>query len=448
MNLHKILPFILLLCISTAAFGQSAELKKRKAALTREIEALKKQQNQIQGNKRLSIKQIDALSAQIRLREEKISTINSEIRSLDGEIREKTNTVHSLQTQLKNLKQDYAGMVRFAFRNRNSYNKLMFVFASESFNQAYKRVKLLQQFSEKIRKQAYKISGTQKVLNGKIVELDADKRNKSSLLQSEQVEKQTLNKEKDSEAEELEKLTKDEKQVKQQVASRQKELSRLNKAITNAIALELAAERKRLREEAARAAAAKEREAKARAERERLAEKNRLAEANKGSGVKKSTTTPKESKPAEAPSAVVSSPITAANVKLSADFSSNHGRLPWPTSGSIVSHYGMNKYGTVAVQNNGIDIRTSAGASVSAVFSGEVRRVLSDISGYILIIKHGNYFSVYSNLRSVSVSIGESVSAGQTVGSVKISPDDGIAQLHFEIWNGTKPTNPEGWLRR
>ena len=444
MNSYKILLFIFLLSGSQLVFGQSAELKKKKAALTREIEALKKEQRKIAGNKRLSIKQIDALNAQISLREEKINTINSEINFLDNQIKEKTEVVHSLQGELNTLKKEYAAMIVFAQKNQNAYNKLMFVFAAESFNQAYKRLKYMQQFSERQRFQAYRIRGTQKVLGGKIHELDINKRTKSSLLQSEKAEKVELSEEKKDQAQQLDKLTKDEKKLKQQVDSRKKELTRLNKAISAAIAREIAAERKRIQQEAARAAAAK-------AARDKIArdkaEKARLADASKTGSTKKTTTAVAESK-AEKAAAELSTPVNTANVKLSADFSGNHGRLPWPASGSIVARFGINKYGSVTVQNNGIDIRTGAGAPVSAVFAGEARAVLTDISGYTLLVKHGNYFSVYSNLRSVNVSKGQSISAGQSIGSVKTNPDDGTSQLHFEIWNGSKPTNPEGWLRR
>jgi len=448
MSFKNILIFLLFLTATQTVFAQSsAELKRRKAALTREIEALKKEQNKISGNKRLSLKQIEALSAQIRLREEKINTINYEVRLLENEIQEKTSTVHSLQGQLNQLKKEYAAMIRFAYKNQNAYNKLMFIFASESFNQAYKRLKYIQQFSEHHKKQAVKIAGTTKVLGIKIVELDQDKRSKNNLLQNQVVEKVTLSKEKNEEAEQLEKFSKEEKQVKQQVEARKKELARVNRSISVAINREIAAERKRMMEEATRIAAAKA--AKARAEKERLAEKARLAEANKSKSSTPKASPPvkeKETKVAESP--VVVPAMSSENVKLSADFSGNRGRLPWPTDGSIVSRYGMNKFGSVQVQNNGIDIRSSAGAAVRSVFSGEVRRVLPDISGYILLIRHGSYFSVYSNLRSVNVSPGQTVSAGQTVASVKTNPDDGTSQLHFEIWSGNKPTNPEGWLRR
>ena len=138
MSLKKLVVFLVFICFAGVSFGQSsAELKRRKEALTREIEALKKSQSKIAGNKRLSLRQINVLNTQIRLREEKINTINSEVKLLNNQISESTSTVRSLQAQLEKLKKEYAGMVLFAFRNQSAYGKLMFIFASDNFNQAY-----------------------------------------------------------------------------------------------------------------------------------------------------------------------------------------------------------------------------------------------------------------------------------------------------------------------
>ncbi|HEY0895693.1 MAG TPA: peptidase M23, partial [Sphingobacteriaceae bacterium] len=153
---------ILFLLLTSQAFAQSsAELKRRKEALSREIESLNKSLRNTSSTKRLSLKQIKFLNAQIRLREEKINTINSEVRLLDNQISDKTNTVRSLAAQLQKLKKEYAGMILFAFRNQSAYSKLMFIFASKDFNQAYKRLKYLQQFSEYRKKQARYIEETQ-----------------------------------------------------------------------------------------------------------------------------------------------------------------------------------------------------------------------------------------------------------------------------------------------
>ncbi|MGV3508467.1 MAG: murein hydrolase activator EnvC family protein [Sphingobacteriaceae bacterium] len=412
MSLKKLLVFLVFICFAGVSFGQSsAELKRRKEALTREIEALKKSQSKIAGNKRLSLRQINVLNTQIRLREEKINTINSEVKLLNNQISESTSTVRSLQAQLEKLKKEYAGMVLFVFRNQSSYGKLMFIFASDNFNQAYKRLKYLQQFGDYRKKQAKYIQETQKELGMKIAELDQDKRQKSNLLKSQENEKVTLGKEKKNQSVQLSKLTTQEKKLKQEVSKKQKEVAQLNRSINAAINREIA-EAKRRAEAAAKAAAAKE-----------------------------GTT----AKPVSRGSSILASTPEAA--KLSSDFLSNRGRLPWPvTNGLIVSRYGTNKYGNVTVDNNGVDIKTNEGSSVRAIFSGDVSTVQNLNGQYFVLIRHGEYFTVYSNLRSVSVSRGDKVSVKQTIGTVITDPVDGTTQLHLEIWKGSTPTNPESWL--
>lgn len=408
----------LFLCLSFivlagSVFAQnSAELKRRKEALTQEIEMLRRSQSQVVSNKRLSLKQINALNAQIRLREEKIKTINSEIRLLDNQIYENTNTVHSLQDQLNKLKKEYAAMVLFAFRNQSAYSKLMFIFASSDFNQAYKRLKYLQQFGEYRQKQARYIEQTQKALGIKITELDHNKREKSSLLTDQQKEKSTLGKEKSNQAVQFSRLSRQEKQLRQELTQKQKEVARLNRAIQTAINREIEEERRRA-EAAARAEAAK-------------------------NGT--------EAKPIAHGSSVLAATPEAA--RLSSDFLSNRGRLPWPVAvGTIVERFGTHGYGVnVTVENNGIDIRTSENAPVRAVFSGEVSTVYNLGGQYAVLIRHGEYFTVYSNLRTVSVSKGQKVSVKQTIGTVITDPVDGTTQLHFEVRKGADPMNPEGWL--
>ncbi|HCN83058.1 MAG TPA: peptidase M23, partial [Sphingobacteriaceae bacterium] len=207
------------------------ELKRRKDALMREIEVLDKSLRQTSDNKRLSQKQINELNTKIRLRQQKINTVNSEIKLLDNQISDNTNTIRSLQSQLNKLKKEYAGMVLFAFRNQSAHSKLMFVFASTDFNQAYKRLKYLQQFSEYRKKQARYIEGTQKDLGVKIVELDHNKQDKSTLLHAQEKEKQLQVKEKVTQSKVLSTLTKQERQYRQELSQKQTDAARLNRAI-------------------------------------------------------------------------------------------------------------------------------------------------------------------------------------------------------------------------
>lgn len=412
--------FSFLLLAGTTFAQSSAELKRRKETLNKEIEMLKRSQSTVASNKKLSLKQINALSAQIRLRQEKINTINTEIHLLDNQIYENTNTVKSLQSQLSKLKKEYAAMVLFAFRNQSAYSKLMFIFASSDFNQAYKRLKYLQQFGEYRQKQARYIEQTQRSLGIKIVELDHNKREKNSLLSDQEKEKTTLGKEKSDQSVQFSRLAKQEKQLRREVSQKQNEVARLNRAIQAAITREIEEERRRA-EAAERAAAAR-----------------RNAENQKNAGTSHSAT--------RSGSSVLSATPEAA--KLSSDFLSNRGRLPWPVAeGTIVERFGNHGYGVnVTVENSGIDIKTSPGANVRAVFSGEVRQVVNIGGQYAVLIRHGEYFTVYSNLKSVSVSKGQKVSIKQSIGSVITDPVDGTTQLHFEVRRVSTPQNPEGWL--
>jgi murein hydrolase activator len=259
MSLKRIFLLLSVILLSAGAFAQtSAELKRRKEALNREIDMLRRSQSEVASNKRMSLKQINALNAQIRLREQKIGTINSEIHLLDNEISENTNEVRSLQAQLNKLKKEYAAMVLFAFRNQSAYSKLMFLFASQDFNQGYKRLKYLQQFGDYRKKQAKYIEQTSEELGIKIVQLDRNKRNKNELLHDQQDEKVTLGKEKSNKAVQLSKLAKQEKQLKQELSRKQKEAASLTRALNAAIRREIEEARRR-EEEAARVAAEKAR---------------------------------------------------------------------------------------------------------------------------------------------------------------------------------------------
>ncbi|MXV15328.1 murein hydrolase activator EnvC family protein [Hufsiella ginkgonis] len=449
MKLYRLLSTLIVCLFFTTVAAQpkseprsSAELKRRKTEITKEIAALNKSLNQTAGSKKLSLKQINALTAQIRLREDKINTINSEIRLLDNQISGNTQTVRNLQTQLNKLKKQYAAMILFAFRNRSSYSKIMFVFASKDFNQAYKRLKYLSQFSEYRIRQAGEIQHTQGELKVKIKELDNDKKEKSSLLVDEEEEKQTLGKQKNKQNEELGKLTEKEKKLRQQLSAKQQEAIKVNKAMQAAIAREIQLAREREEREIARAAEA----ARVKAAKE-AAEAAAKRKANPEALPAPKPVAPKPAVVSKGSDVLISNPGAA---KLSAEFAGNRGQLPSPvSSGRISRGFGKNKDGVnVITENYGIDISTSSGAEARAVFEGEVSTVQNMGGFYAVLIRHGEYFTVYSNLRSVSVSRGQKVSTKQSVGTILTDPFDGSTQLHFEVRKGMTPQNPAAWIAR
>ncbi|RZK54175.1 MAG: peptidase M23 [Pedobacter sp.] len=434
MKLHKLVFTLFLSIFAFSALAQTeSQLRRKKEAIQREIEQLQKNLSKTASGKKLTLQQINGINAQIRLRQEKIGTINSEIKNLDSQISQNTNTVHTLQGQLGDLKKEYAGMIRFAQRNRNSYDKMMFIFAAKDFNQAYKRIKYLQQFSQYRKKQAGYIENTQQDLNGKIKVLDKTLREKSELLREQEKERERLGKDKSQQSVTLNKLSKQEKQFKQDIASRQKQQRQIDAAIKAAIQRAIEAARRKAAEEARIAAAKAAAEAKAAADKAK-AENRPAPAAAKAPAVKEKT----------AGEALTATPEAA---RLSAGFENNRGRLPWPVAtGTITESFGQHKVDQASYTNNGVDITTSDGSAVRAVFGGKVIKVDYIQGRAVVIIMHGDYFTVYQNLRGVSVSVGSSVETKQTIGVVANTGDDAL--LKFQIWRGNAILNPEAWISK
>lgn len=418
MRLLKFISFLILLLSLQSAFGQSsAILKKRKEAINKEIEQLKRSRSKIDKSKKLSLNQINLLNTQIRLREEKIGTINSEIKVLDTRIVSNTHEVRTLQSDLSKLKAQYSKMILFAFKNQGAYNKLMFIFASRDFNQAYMRLRYIQQVGKYRKRQANEILNTQLSLKKQISQLDRNKKEKSTLLLDQISEKQTLGKDKDQQSRILTNLTKQQKQLQQTLDKKQKEARILNNAIQAAIRKEILAEQRKAAERAKLAAAAKSKSEKA------------------ASAVSKPI--------AKGSSILASSPEDA---KLSSSFMGSRGRLQKPAQGIVTQGFGQHKYNNVTIFNPGINIKTASGANVFAVYSGKVSKVVFIVNSYTVIIRHGEYFSIYSKLKNVSVSAGQKIQTRQNIGTVATDSLEGITEMQFQIWKGGTPVNPSGWI--
>ncbi|MFD0794576.1 murein hydrolase activator EnvC family protein [Mucilaginibacter litoreus] len=427
MKFFRAVFFLVCVFAATGVFAQSsAELKRRRDKLSDELEQLNREYEETKNSKKVSLKQLNILKAQINLREEKITNINSEVRNLDNQISESNNTVRSLQGQLDQLKKEYAGMVLFAYRNQSAYNKLMFIFAAKDFNQAYRRLKYLQQFGTYRERQAGYIQNTQRDLHVKINELDKDKREKRTLLQSQEKEKEELGKAKNNQVKVISDISKQQGSLRKQQSDVRRRLAQTNKAITAAIRREI--------EIAKREAEEKER-ARARAEAARAKAENREAVATKPTITKNSTN-----------SEILNATPEAA--RLSNDFLGNRGRLPWPVANGQLVH-GFGTYADadgIRNENNGYEIRTNPNSAVRVVFEGEVRSVVDVAGAYLVVVKHGEYFTSYSNLKSVSVSVGQKVSTKQTIGTVAIDPATGDATMTFTLNKGREFVNPRLWL--
>ena len=377
------------------------ELEEKKKDLQQEIEYTNKLLNETKKNKKLSLNQLVTLNKKISAREELINTISYEISILNRQIRNNTNSVEKLQNELRKLKNDYAKMILYAYKNQDSYTRMMFIFSSQDFNQAYMRLKYLQQYNDYRKKQAGIIEKTQGVLNENIKMLEDKKADKRTLLTSEESEKMQLTQEKDEKEEVFSQLQDQERQLKKDLEKKKKDAEKLEKAIQRIIEEEI-----------------------------RKAKENA-----------KSKKTPE-------PKGLVLTPEAEA---LSATFASNKGKLPWPVlQGIIVGRFGVHPHPLmpdVNVSNNGVDISTSKGALARAVFEGEVTGVANiPGSGKVVIVRHGEYLSVYANLNEVYVKTGERVTTKQNIGSVIFDEDAAKTEIHLEIWKGQEKLDPEVWL--
>ncbi len=423
MDIKKILFSFLFICsvgIRVVSAQSSAELKKQREKIDAEIAELMKIVRAKTQEKLLSQKEVNALSRQLNLREDKIKTISSELRIINNNIQKNTKAVNELKAELEKMRKDYEKMVLFAFRNKNGYNKLMFIFASKDFNQAFKRVKYLQQFNDARKIKAAEIEATKKEIELKIAQLERDREMQNKLLKEQETEKAIIAKDRSAHAQELSQLKKEESAYRGQLSQKQQEKKRIDAMIQAAIRREIEAQR-RLAEEARRKAA----EAEAKRTGKTVEE------------VEKST-------PRKSDSEVLRSTPEAA--KLSADFKSNRGRLPWPVSqGNVVRNFGFETVErNVRIDNSDVAIRTADNASVKAVFEGDVVQVI----GSFVVIKHGEYFTSYSNLKSVSVRRGQKVGRGQQIGIAGEDPDAGYSIVNFGVFQGQTAMNPVSWLAK
>ncbi|RZK49458.1 MAG: peptidase M23 [Pedobacter sp.] len=419
MRIKRLIILSFLIFMSGLVRAQSMEqLKKSKEALDRQIEQAQKNLKKTESGKKLTLTQINTIRAQVNMMQKKIAVINSEMKGLDNQIAVNAGKVKTLKAQLETLKKEYAGMIRFAQRNKNAYEKLMFVFASHDFNQAYKRIKYLQQFGQYRKKQAEYILGTQKELNEKISVLDKDLKSKSSLLNEQQSEKSKLDKKRNEQNKVLNQLTRQEKQIAQDIKKKKQQQDAINKKIRDEINRIIALER------------AKE------------AERARLAAAKAKSENKEEPAA--AAKPKTNSELLRSTPEAA---RLSENFESNRGSLPAPVAnGYITQTFGNYKVGTAQNFQEGVIFQTNENAAVRAAFNGTVSMVFTLQGRTNVMIKHGEYFTIYTNLKSASVKVGEKVSTKQTIGVAGLN--ESVPEVGFQIRKNSTPLNPESWLAR
>ncbi len=382
------------------AFSQSiSELKEQKRRAEKEIALTSKMLKETKKSKSNTLNQLLLIKRKIELQEELIANLNSEIDHY-GFVKDTVEqNITKAKEDLKLLKSEYAKIIYTAYKNKHGIDKWLFVFSAHDFNQAYRRLKYLQQYSDYRKEQVALIQAQELVLLGMLDSLQLVVEKKQLVLLSLQDEKQKLSEEKKNENTVYASLQKQERELKKELKSQERTAKQVKKSIERIL------------------------------EEER---KKRLAAKKAG---KTFSLTPEEQ-------------------LVSDNFSKNKGKLPWPTErGVIVKSYGEHAHPVlkgIKTFNNGIDISTEEGAYVRVLFNGEVRDVWP-IQGrnMAVIVKHGSYFSVYQNLVDVNVKPGDKVTTKEVIGTIFTDAQDGNKTvLHLEVWKGSSRHNPVKWLSK
>jgi septal ring factor EnvC (AmiA/AmiB activator) len=413
--------FALLICLSSFGQDNKKELELKKKQLQQEIELTNQLIQETKKNKNLTLAQLKVLNKKIEDRKKLINTLLSEMSLINREIQSRNQNINTMQAQLNKLKADYAKVIYKSYINRNRYNTFYYVFSADNITQAYRRLNYLQAHNNYRRKQVSEIKQNQKELSLQLSELQNNIVEKRQVLVTEEQQKKALAIEKTEQEQAVNQLKKKEKELLKELAKKKSNAKKLESEIRRVI----------------------EREIKKERERALVAKKaKKPVESKPNVGAK-----PKDAKPAEPEFTV--SPET----KLSSSkFEQNKGRLPWPINKGVISEeFGQHKHPVLAnvyTFNNGVDFAAPKGTAMRAIFDGEVSGVVN-IPGNntAVIIRHGEYLSVYSNITDVEVKSGQKVKTGDVIGQLS-DDESGKSTGHLEIWNGKNKMDPSVWIAR
>lgn len=384
---------VILLLVSSNVFSQTKEeLSKRQLKTQESINITNQLLKQTEKSKSVGLNKLLIIKKRIDLRGRLIDEISQEIDLLEKEIEKNKNHISKLELELKDLKEEYAQMIYFAYKNRNNFDRMMFILAAEDFNQAYRRMRYFKEYTKYRKKQAQKIVVMQKNLEFETEQLQDKKNDKLRLLSNKEKEKAHLNNEKIRENSEIKRLKRRERELRKQIESNEKIMKQLKNAIADLIARE--------------------------------------AKGNKAFKV-----------------------LSANEEIISQNFKSAKGQLKWPVeNGIIIQEFGKHPHPLikgVMINNEGIDIGTAKDSKVKTIFEGEVKTVFAvPGANMAVIVRHGHYLTLYSNIVNVRVKQGDKIGSNFYIGDVYYSENDKGSMLHLRIYEETNVLNPKNWLSR
>lgn len=405
---------ILCLClgVSSMLFSQTLEmekLRKNREQTLKELNETNKKLNKTLRNAKSSLNELNSITAEIRQQRNLIAKINREIATINRKQRAVKDTIYLLQKDLTAKKRSYAKAVKRMGHRRSEYDELMFIFSASSLSQSYRRARYLKEYSAWRKRQAEEIAERKKQLEELQKELAKSVAEKNAVLKERNAEAEVLEKQEGSKRTLIAGLKKQERQLKKEIERKRKQARELDRKLEQLIAEE---ERK---------------------------SSDRADKAEGGTSTAKRSTKGYK--------------MTKEELALSGSFEKNKGKLPFPLSGSykIVARFGRQQHPElryVQTENSGIDIETTPGTRARAVFNGVVSRIFVT-PGYnsTIIVRHGNYLTIYANLSEVYVRAGEKVTTGQNLGKIYSDSQDGNRTiLTFQLWKERTKLNPESWL--
>ena len=390
----------LLLAIAWGQDNRQAKLEAQRKQLRAEIKQINTLLFTNKKQKKNALTEIEDLAVKIGLRQRLIKVTNEEANRLTQQISVNQRTITRQEKELKDLKADYAEMIRYAYASKSAKSRLMFLFSSESFLQAYKRFQYLKQYAAFRKKQGLMIAEKTKALEALNVSLAIQKQKKDTLIKENRIAQNELTAERLEQKERITALKKNERSLSRQIQKKQRQIAAFDKEIQRLIRAAITASNK--------------------------------AAAGKNKAV--FTLTPEAQ-------------------LIGKNFTANKGKLPWPVEQGVVTlGFGTQTHPvvkTTKIQSNGVTIATPGNAKVRSVFKGKVMQVFSfKGSNPGVLIQHGNYITSYSNLAVVYVKKGETIDAKQAIGEVFTHPSSGKSELKFSVFQNTTPVNPKSWVYR
>lgn len=391
---RSVVVFLFFALLATSVYAQrhrtKSQLQKEKQQNIEKIKETEKILTETSAKKKNTLGELNALNQRIDDQEKLISSIKGEVSILDSEIGENKDIIDALEKDLAKLKKEFAAMLVAAQKANNSTTRLTFLFSAKSFDQLVMRMKYMEQYANTRKLQAEQIVKVQEALGGQVREIEGRRVEKSKLLDEELKENDNLSSLKKKQSTVVKSLQKEEKKLRKDLDESKKAIAALDRLIEDII----------------------------REERERVSR--------------------------------ASGKSNERDVALSSSFENNKNKFPWPSSGFISQKFGRQPHPAlkgIIVHNNGVNIQTREDEKVKCIFDGEVSRVaFIQTMGNTVIIKHGEYLTVYAGLKEVFVRTGQKVTTNQEIGKV-FSNSDGVSELKFQIFRNSTPLDPQIWLR-